>query len=116
MTHNSGIEAYIAGFPADQQAVLAETLHRIRSAAPEAVESIRYNMAAFRLRNGHPVYFAGWKHHLSLHDIPSLDQDIESEIAVYRSGKDTLKFPYKISIPFDLIERVVAQLNARDHP
>lgn len=55
------VEAYIATFPADQQAVLVETLRRVRSGAPKAVESIRYDMPAFRLRNGHPVYVAGWK-------------------------------------------------------
>ena len=90
------IEAYIDAFPVDQPAILVETLRRVRSGAPE---SIRYDMPAFRLRNGHSVYFAGWKHHLSLHDIPVLAGDLEPAAGEYRNGKDTLRSPYKNPIP-----------------
>jgi uncharacterized protein YdhG (YjbR/CyaY superfamily) len=111
----ANIEAYIDAFPAHQRAILIETLRRIRSGAHDAPESIRYNMPAFRLRNGHPIYFAGWKHHLSLHDIPVLAGDLETEASEYRNGKDTLKFGYNNPIPYDLIERIVNHLDTRDH-
>ena len=107
------VDEYIAEFPETRQPALREVLHRIRSAAPGAEEAIRYGMPAFRLSNGHPVYFAGWKLHLSLHDIPKLDSALEPEVAPFRSGKDTLKFPFAKPIPFDLIERVVAQIAKR---
>jgi uncharacterized protein YdhG (YjbR/CyaY superfamily) len=109
----SNIDDYIAGFPEDRQTVLCEVLRRIRSAAPGADEAIRYGMPAFRLGNGHPVYFAGWKLHLSLHDVPMLDEPLEAEIGPFRSGKDTLKFPFSKPIPFGLIERAVAQIANR---
>jgi uncharacterized protein YdhG (YjbR/CyaY superfamily) len=102
----------MAAFPPDQQTILTETLRHVRAGAPEAVEVIRYEMPAFRLPNGHPVYFAARKHHLSLHDIPALNGDLETETAAYRNGKDTLKFPYKHPIPYDLIERINTHLNS----
>jgi uncharacterized protein YdhG (YjbR/CyaY superfamily) len=104
---HESIEAYVASFPAETQAILGEVLHRFRVAAPGATEAVRYGMPAFRLTNGRPVYFAAWKQHLSLHDIPVFSGTLEAQVAPYRSGKDTLKFPYRSTIPFDLIEQVV---------
>ena len=109
MTADS-IEAYVASFPADVQHLLNEALRRIRAASAGAAEAIRYGMPAFRLRNGHPVYLAAWNRHLSLHDIPDLGRTLDAEVAPYRSGTDTLKFPYNRPIPYDLIERLVAHI------
>lgn len=107
------IDDYIASFPVAVRDALAEVLTRVRRAAPGAQEAIRYGMPAFRLANGHPVYFAGWKRHLSLHDIPELDPELQAALAPYRSGKDTLKFPFRDPVPYDLIEQVVAAVHAR---
>ena len=70
-------------------------------------------MPAFRLTNGHPVYCAAWKRHLSLHDIPTLSEPIETTLEQYRSGKDTLKFAYCNPIPYDLIETIVRHVAQR---
>jgi uncharacterized protein YdhG (YjbR/CyaY superfamily) len=84
-----------------------------RSAAGGAVESISYGLPTFKLSNGHPIYVAAWKKHSALHDIARFDDDLESELAPYRSGRDTLKFPYRNPIPLDLINRIVVALAAR---
>jgi uncharacterized protein YdhG (YjbR/CyaY superfamily) len=107
------VDDYLAAQPAEVRDALAEVRRRILLAAPGAVESIRYGMPAYRLANGHPVYFAGWQQHLSLHDVPVLDADLEAELAPFRSGKDTLKFRYRDTVPMDLIGRTVAAIAAR---
>jgi uncharacterized protein YdhG (YjbR/CyaY superfamily) len=106
------VEQYLAALPADQATRAGEVIERVRSAAPGAVETISYGMPTFTLGNGHPIYVAAWKKHLALHDIARLDADLESELAPYRSGQDTLKFPYRNPIPLDLITRIVVALAA----
>jgi uncharacterized protein YdhG (YjbR/CyaY superfamily) len=104
------IDEYLRACPADAQPVLEEVLRRVRVGAPGAEESIRYGMPAFKLPNGHPTYVAAWKGHLGVHDVPRLDRALERQLAPYRSGKDTLRFPLRDEIPYNLIEQVVRAL------
>ena len=79
----------------------------IRQAAPEAVESISYQIPTYKL-NGQPlIYFAGWKHHISIYPLPSGDASFEAELDEYRSGKGTAQFPLDKPIPYDLIRKMV---------
>ncbi len=107
------VDAYIDTQPPDRRHALHELRRVIVVAVPDAVEAIRYGMPAYRFPNGHPVYFAGWKHHVSLHDIPAFDPDLEAEVAPFRSGKDTLKFPTTTTIPLDLISRIMTTIATR---
>jgi uncharacterized protein YdhG (YjbR/CyaY superfamily) len=105
------IDEYVRACPADAQPVLKEVLRRVRVAAPGTEESIRYGMPTFKLPNGHPTYVAAWKRHLGVHDVPSLDRALERHLAPYRSGRDTLRFPLRDDIPYDLIEQVVRAMS-----
>jgi len=107
------IADYLTALPDPASTEVAEAVRRIRRAAPGADESIRYGMPAFRLANGHPIYVAGWKAHLSLHDIPPLPDDLEERAAPLRSGKDTVKFPFSRPVPHDLIEEITGAVAAR---
>lgn len=106
----ASVDDYIAAQPTDRRDALHELRRVIVEAVPEAVEAIRYGMPAYRFPNGHPVYFAGWKRHVSVHDIPAFDPELEAEVAPFRSGKDTLKFPFTAPIPFALISRIMAAI------
>ncbi len=107
------VDDYIAAQPPDRRDALHELRRLILAAVPGAIESISYEMPTYRFPNGHPVYFAGWKHHVSLHDIPAVDPDLEQEVGPYRSGKDTLRFPAAEPIPFDLVSRIVVAISNR---
>ncbi|MDR0547184.1 MAG: DUF1801 domain-containing protein, partial [Dysgonamonadaceae bacterium] len=53
------VDEYIAGFPEEIQILLGKVRNAIRQAAPEATESISWEMPTYKL-NGKPlVYFAG---------------------------------------------------------
>ncbi len=103
------VEQYIAAQPEGHRGDLAEVRRRILDAVPQAVESIAYGMPAYRLPTGRPLYFAGWAKHLSLHDVPRFDGELEEQVGPLRSGKDTVKFPYRAGIPFDLIDRIAVE-------
>ena len=100
------IDGYIARFPADVQAILEQVRTAVRRAAPEAKETISYQMPAFKL-HGILVYFAGWKTHIGLYPPVSGDKALEKAVARYSGPKGNLQFPLDEPIPYDLIERIV---------
>jgi uncharacterized protein YdhG (YjbR/CyaY superfamily) len=56
------------------------------------------------------VYFAGWKHHVSVYPIPEAEGALERELAPFRAAKGTLKFPLDRPIPYELIGRAAGLL------
>jgi uncharacterized protein YdhG (YjbR/CyaY superfamily) len=100
------IDGYISQFPADVQAVLRDVRETIRRAAPEAVETISYQMPAFR-QHGILVYFAAWKKHIGLYPPISGDSAVVKAIARYAGPKGNLQFPLDEPMPVALIERIV---------
>jgi uncharacterized protein YdhG (YjbR/CyaY superfamily) len=101
------IDEYIASCSPDVQATLEAIRRTIRKVLPGAEEAISYQIPTFRLDGGYVVYFAGWKKHVSLYPIPDADAELENELAPYKAGKGTLRFPLGKPIPHGLIERVV---------
>lgn len=105
------VAEYIAGFPPE----VAERLQRIRAvivaevrgpsevAAPE--EKIRHGIAAVMLGGRYALHYAGWKNHLGLYPVASLDEPLETELAPFRTAKDTVVFLHTKPIPYDLISR-----------
>ena len=100
------IAEYIARFPADVRAVLEKVRTTIRTAAPEATETISYQMPAFK-QHGILVYFAAWKNHIGVYPPVSGDKAIQKAVARYAGPKGNLQFPLDEPIPYDLIERIV---------
>jgi uncharacterized protein YdhG (YjbR/CyaY superfamily) len=104
------VDEYIGSFPADVQKVLQKIRKTIHKAVPKAEEKISYQIPAFNLEGRYLVYFAGWKSHVSVYPLPEADDEFERELAPYRSGKGTVKFPLNQPIPYDLIGRLAGLL------
>nr|MDO8110733.1 DUF1801 domain-containing protein [Candidatus Sigynarchaeota archaeon] len=100
------VDAYIASFPKDVQVLLERMRQVIREAAPEAEETISYQMPTLKL-NGNLVHFAAFKHHIGLYPTPSGTEAFKKELAQYESGKGSIKFSMDKPIPFDLVKRIV---------
>lgn len=64
------IDEYIAGFPSDVQKMLKKIRMTIRKAAPDAEETISYQIPTFTLRGKYLVYFAAYKKHIGLYPAP----------------------------------------------
>lgn len=103
----ASIDEYIAGFPDDVQPVLRQVRATIRDAAPDARETISYQIPTFVLDGRPLIYFAGFKKHVSVYPAPVGSAEFADEMAVYGSGRGTAKFPLNRPIPFDFIHRLV---------
>ena len=100
------IDGYIAQFSADVRAILERVRETIRRFAPEATETISYQMPAFK-QHGMLVYFAAWKKHIGFYPPVSGDKALEKAAARYAGPKGNLQFPLDEPIPYDLIGRIV---------
>jgi uncharacterized protein YdhG (YjbR/CyaY superfamily) len=107
------IDDYIAGYPEDVQAILVKVRAAVHAGVPGGEERIRYGIPAVMLGGRYAVHFAAWKKHLGMYPVPTLDPALEAEIAPYRVAKDSVNFPYKNPIPYELIERVSAAIYAK---
>jgi uncharacterized protein YdhG (YjbR/CyaY superfamily) len=109
----ANVDDYISSLPENVQTILGEVRRVIRDAAPAADETISYRMPTFILGGRSLVYFAAWKHHVSVYPVPAVDEALERELAPYRAAKATLRFPIRQPIPYDLIQRLVVFLVRR---
>ena len=108
MTTNkpANIDEYIAGFPDKTQEALRQVRQAIRNAAPEAEETIKYDMPAYTL-NGNLVYFAAFKNHIGFYSAPTDDPDFTEALLAYKTGKGSVQFPLSGPMPLELITRMV---------
>ncbi len=102
----TSISEYISAFPPAVQAILERIRKTIRTAVPEARETISYRMPAFRL-DGILLYFAAFKSHVGVYPPVSGDRALERALSPYAGPKGNLKFPLDQPIPYDLIARIV---------
>lgn len=101
------IDEYIAGFPEDVQALLTQVRTTIRDAAPDARETINYQIPTFTL-HGNLVHFAAYKKHIGFYPTPSGIEKFKSELSGYKGAKGSVQFPFDQPIPYDLIHKIVA--------
>lgn len=101
------IDEYIAGFPNDVQAIMQQIRATIREAAPDAEETISYQIPTFKLNGRYLIYFAAYKKHIGLYPAPRGVAEFEEAVSMYGAGKGTLRFPLDKPLPFELIAKVV---------
>lgn len=113
----STIDEYIKSFPADVRDILEKMRQAILEAAPDASETISYQMPTFKLNGKNLVYFAGFSHHIGFYPVPSGIEAFKKELSVYKQGKGSVQFPLDKPIPYELVKRIVkfrAAENAKD--
>jgi uncharacterized protein YdhG (YjbR/CyaY superfamily) len=102
------VDDYIQTFPDEVKKHLQQIRELIKEIAPHAVESISYQMPAYKT-NGKPlVYFAGYKNHIGLYATPSGHSKFADRLSKYKQGKGSVQFQLKEPIPLDLIKEIVA--------
>ena len=102
------VDAYVAGFSEPTRSVLAELRDLVRAAIPGATETMAYGIPTFDLHGKHVVHVAGYAGHVGLYPTPNGMEAFEKELAPYRSGKGTARFPLDAPLPIELIRRIVA--------
>ncbi len=108
MAAPTSVEAYLAALPDEPRAALEELRQTIRAAAPEATETISYQMPTFKSHGQFLVSYAAFKNHLSL--FPASEAVVEAlgaEVQPYLAGKGTIRFPADGPIPAALVTKMV---------
>jgi uncharacterized protein YdhG (YjbR/CyaY superfamily) len=100
------IDEYISMFPDDVRTILNQVRQTIRAAAPEAQETINYQMPTFTL-NGNLVHFAGFKNHIGFYPTPTGIEAFKDELSAYKGAKGSVQFPLDQPMPLSLIRRIV---------
>jgi uncharacterized protein YdhG (YjbR/CyaY superfamily) len=101
------IDEYIARFPKNVQEILEELRATIKKAAPDAEETINYQIPTFTLK-GNLVHFAAFNNHIGFYPTPTGIEKFKGELSVYERAKGSVKFPLDQPIPFELISKIVA--------
>jgi uncharacterized protein YdhG (YjbR/CyaY superfamily) len=103
------VEEYLADLAPNQRSALEEMRRTVNDAAPDATESIAYQMPALRSHGGQfLVSYAAFKNHYSL--FPASDEVVKTlgaELTPYLAGKGTIRFAASRAIPLDLVRRIV---------
>ena len=100
------MDEYINTFPKDVRTILNELRQAIKEAAPEAEETINYQMPTFTL-NGNLVHFGAFKDHIGFYPTPSGIEAFKKELAPYKGAKGSVQFPIDQPLPLPLIRRIV---------
>lgn len=100
------IDEYIAGFPQEIQEVLERVRTTIRTAAPGAQETIKYQIPTYTLK-GNLVHFAAFKKHIGFYPAPTGIVKFKDELSPYEGAKGSVQFPLDKPIPFALISEIV---------
>jgi uncharacterized protein YdhG (YjbR/CyaY superfamily) len=104
-TQAQNIDEYIASYPEDVREILEKIRLTIREAAPDAEETINYQIPTFTLK-GNLVHFAAFKKHIGFYPAPSGIEKFKQELSGYESAKGSVQFPLDQPIPYDLISQI----------
>jgi uncharacterized protein YdhG (YjbR/CyaY superfamily) len=108
MATPTSVEEYLAALPETQRAALEELRKTIKAAAPDATETISYQMPAFKDHGRFLVSFAAFKDHCSFFPASNaVMQALGEELKPYYSGKGTLRFTPDHPIPDVLVKKIV---------
>jgi uncharacterized protein YdhG (YjbR/CyaY superfamily) len=102
------VEEYLAALPDEERVALERLRKTIRAAAPEATETISYQMPAFKDHSRLLVSYAAFKDHCSF--FPMSMKVIEAhseELKPYRTGRGTIRFQTGKPLPVALVKKLV---------
>jgi uncharacterized protein YdhG (YjbR/CyaY superfamily) len=104
----TSVDSYLAALPDAPRAALEKLRKTIKAAAPKAIETISYQMPAFKLDGRFLVSYAAFKNHCSFFPASTkVMEEYGKELEPYFSGKGTLRFTADEPIPAALVKKIV---------
>ena len=101
------VARYIADAPPTARKALKAVRAAIRSVAPGITERISYRIPTFDLDGRYLLYMAAFKEHVSVYPVTAgIVARHGKDIAKFRSGKGTLRFPLDKPVPVPLIRKL----------
>jgi uncharacterized protein YdhG (YjbR/CyaY superfamily) len=102
------VEEYLAALPHDARAALQRLRGLIRRAAPDATETISYQIPTFEHDGRGLVAYAAFKDHCSLFPMSKkVIEDHREELGRRATGKGTIRFTTDDPLPPALVGKIV---------
>ena len=101
------VAAYFERFDEPVRRRLEQIRSLVFELLPEATEAIKYGIPTF-IHNGNLVHYAGYTGNIGLYPAPSGLERFGDELARYKRGKGSVRFPLDEELPIELIRRIVS--------
>ena len=101
------VDEYIEAAPGEAQEKLREIRAALKKVAPNAKESLKWGSPVFEERRILFSYSAH-KSHLNFSPTGPAMEPFKKELAKFKTGKDTIQFPYDKPLPKALIRKIAA--------
>ena len=106
------VAGYIKAAPKEAQDKIKEIKEILRKVPPDAKETLKWGTPVFE-ENRILFSYAAFKNHLNFFPTKSALAPFREELAKYKTGKDSVQFPYDKPLP-KLLIRKIAAYRARD--
>ena len=108
MAGPTSVDDYLAALPEEPRAALQKLRETIRAAAPDATETISYQMPAFKDHGRFLVSYAAFKDHCSLFPAShAVMEALGDELKPYVTGKGTIRFEADSPLSATLVRKIV---------
>jgi uncharacterized protein YdhG (YjbR/CyaY superfamily) len=102
------IDAYLDSVPGTMRGSLEKLRRQIRAAAPDAVETISYQVPMFKLGGRPLVSFGAATKHLSFYVMsPAVVEAYAADLQGFKLGKGSVQFTPDRPIPKAVVKKVV---------
>ncbi|MDX1440330.1 MAG: DUF1801 domain-containing protein [Rubricoccaceae bacterium] len=99
------VDEYIAAAPPEGQPHLHKLREILKSVAPEAKETMKWN-APFYVEPRYVYSFSAFKAHCNFAPSPTALEAFREELKDHKTTKNYLQIPYKEPVPEDLVRRI----------
>ena len=106
-TKPQSIDEYLARVPAESRAALAKLRRTINSIAPEAVETISYEIPTFKLKGRMLVSFAAFTEHCSFFPGAGPIEAHKNDLKSFPTSKGTIRFTPDRPLSAALVKKLV---------
>jgi uncharacterized protein YdhG (YjbR/CyaY superfamily) len=104
----ASVADYMADVPQDRRAAMEDLRRTVIEAAPQATETIAYNMPALRLDGKFLVSYQAFKNHYSVFPwTERMAAELGDALKPYMHGKGTLRFPADEPVPGELVAQII---------
>jgi uncharacterized protein YdhG (YjbR/CyaY superfamily) len=108
----ASVDEYIDSFDDPVRGHLLRIRAIARDVLPGSGERIRYGLATVTVGERSVLHYGGARKHVAIYPAPEDDAELARDLAPYRSGQSTVRFPLADPLPEPLVARVVAALAA----
>jgi uncharacterized protein YdhG (YjbR/CyaY superfamily) len=101
------VSEYIAAAPKEARVRLHELRAILKQVAPKATETLKWGSPVF-VEERILFAYTAYKSHLNFMPTQSALRPFKDDLAAYKTGKDTIQFPYDKPLPKALIRKIAA--------